>query len=107
MIATENSDAIDVPVYQLDEYLYANKIEYVDLVKIDVEGFEPNVIDGMQSYIKNEKIGAILIEFNNYWLEENGCSAKILYTRITELGFKSQSPLDLSRKLQNIFFTRK
>jgi FkbM family methyltransferase len=105
MVANQGGDPISVPVYQLDEYLTMNRIDHVNLIKIDVEGFEPNVIRGAQNYIKNKKIGAILVEFNHYWLTENGSSPSDLYTEIIEFGFRPQIPLDLNRDLQNIFFT--
>ncbi len=105
MVDNEEGDPIDVPVYRLDEYLTMNQIDCVDLIKIDVEGFEPNVIRGTQNYINNKKIAAILVEFNHYWLTENGSNPSGLYAEIIELGFTPQIPLNLNRELQNIFFT--
>lgn len=39
----------------LENYLKDNDINYIDLLKIDVEGYEFNVIKGLGSYIKNVK----------------------------------------------------
>ncbi len=56
-----------VPVVTLDEFVEIERIEQVDFVKIDVEGFEPQVLEGMKDVIKrfNPKI---LFEFNSFAL---------------------------------------
>ena len=56
-----------VPVVTLDKFVELERIEQVDFVKIDVEGFEPQVLEGMKGVIKrfNPKI---LFEFNSFAL---------------------------------------
>ncbi len=56
-----------VPVVTLDEFVEIERIEQVDFVKIDVEGFEPQVLEGMKEVIKrfNPKI---MFEFNSFAL---------------------------------------
>lgn len=39
MIANEGGSPISVPVRRLDDYLMEAKVDHVDLIKIDVEGF--------------------------------------------------------------------
>jgi FkbM family methyltransferase len=104
MVETPGCRSIEVPVYQLDKYLSTNQIDRVDLLKIDVEGFEPNAIEGGMDYIRNGKIGAILVELNDYWLNANGCSSHSLYMKITELGFQANTGFDPNKSLQNMFF---
>jgi hypothetical protein len=41
-----------------------NRIEYVNLLKIDTEGHEIEVIKGFLSFIKANKVNAIQFEFN-------------------------------------------
>jgi FkbM family methyltransferase len=96
---------INVEVFRLDKYLADNLIDCIDLIKIDVEGFEPNVIRGMSSFLKDKKVKAILIEFNQYWLNENNSSSRKLYDEIIDYGFNPVSPLNENLNLQNIFFT--
>ena len=45
----------------IDEYLNKNNINYIDLIKIDVEKYEPFVFEGMQETIKKYK-PTILVE---------------------------------------------
>lgn len=51
------------PVITIDEYCAARNIQRVDVVKIDVEGFEPNVYAGMRKTIKHNPSMRILMEF--------------------------------------------
>lgn len=90
--------SIDVSVRRLDEVVKGQ----IDFLKIDVEGFEPNVIRGTDM----SQVQALLCEFNNYWLEKNGTTSQGLYDEIVEHGFtphKKFRPIDF----QNILFTRK
>jgi FkbM family methyltransferase len=52
-----------VPVVSVDDYCAENKISHVDLVKIDVEGFEGPVYDGMRNTIKASKDMVLFLEF--------------------------------------------
>ncbi len=47
----------------LDFYCENNGIETIDFLKIDVEGFELNVLKGGARMLKNKKIGMIQFEF--------------------------------------------
>lgn len=41
-----SDDGVEVKVISLDEYCVLNNIEQVDFIKLDIEGAEPNCIDG-------------------------------------------------------------
>jgi FkbM family methyltransferase len=59
---SENAEnAIEVMVDKLDNVLQG---EMPALIKIDVEGFETEVINGAHEVLKNEKLKAIIIELN-------------------------------------------
>lgn len=51
-----------VPVITLDTYCLENGIDYIDILKIDVEGYEPYVIRGCKQLLENKKIGIIIFE---------------------------------------------
>ena len=53
-----------VQIIKLDDFLAEQKIEYVDLLKIDTEGNEYKVLLGAQDYLLNNRIAAIQFEFN-------------------------------------------
>jgi FkbM family methyltransferase len=106
MVPNGEGRPLNVAVYRLDDWLAEHEVTRVDLMKIDVEGFEPNVVRGAAEFIERGKVRAILCEFNKYWLEENGCSSPELYELLTGLGFISaQGRPDFELGVQNVLFT--
>jgi FkbM family methyltransferase len=65
--ATDEFDKIVVNTDTLDRY----KDEEIFLVKIDVEGGELDVLDGMDNLIVNNKVKNIVLEFNRNMLGAN------------------------------------
>lgn len=106
MIANEGGSPIKVPVLTLDEFLTENKIDHVDLMKVDVEGFEPNILKGAESYIRQGKVSAILCELNNFWLECNNSSSIHLHETLKELGYKTNEEFNPAIENQNLLFLR-
>jgi FkbM family methyltransferase len=66
-----NDQKIVVPVISLDAYCEENKIESIDFVKIDVEGFESEVFEGAKRVFKDIRPKFIQIEFNWHQLFRN------------------------------------
>jgi FkbM family methyltransferase len=62
---TPVSSHISVPVTTVADYMKENSIDHIDFMKIDVEGFEPNVIAGAKSVL--DKIDFIQFEFGGTW----------------------------------------
>lgn len=56
--------SVAVDVTTLDQYLDQHQIDFVDLLKIDVEGMEGAVLKGAAAAIANRRIAAIQLEFN-------------------------------------------
>ncbi len=53
--STRSEDTIHVKIIDIDTFIKENNINIqdIDLIKIDVEGYESNVIDGMKNLLKN------------------------------------------------------
>ena len=49
----------------LDNYISDNKINHIDLMKIDVEGNEYNIFRGAKDMFLNERVDVIQFEYNN------------------------------------------
>lgn len=58
------SEHCKVPVHRLDDVLERVGLDAMRLVKIDVEGFEPEVFRGAPRLLSNQRADAILFEFN-------------------------------------------
>lgn len=55
---------VKVPVGTVDDYCAENGIEHIDLLKIDVEGFELKVLRGASRMLGERRVGVIQFEFN-------------------------------------------
>lgn len=91
--ADENRPSeIVIKVATLDEYIAENKIEKVDVIKIDVEGFETNVIKGALNTLSKDK-PAMFIEVCDENLKRSNSSAIELIQLLEELNYKITQPL--------------
>jgi FkbM family methyltransferase len=48
----------------IDQFCIENNIDFIDFLKIDVEGHELEVLHGASQMINNKKIGVLQFEFN-------------------------------------------
>lgn len=53
---------VECEFMKLDSFVEENNISYIDLLKIDVQGAEFKVIEGANNFLKDKKIGCVLIE---------------------------------------------
>ncbi len=67
-IAATDAAAEVVPVIRIDTLVARERIERIDFIKIDTEGFEREVIKGMQETIRTHKPKYIQLEFNHLQL---------------------------------------
>ena len=65
-----SDNIIDVPIKKIDDFLDENKIEKVDFIRMDVEGYEGHIIKGMQKTLdKNNPM--LHIEVHRQFMSEN------------------------------------
>lgn len=55
---------VQVPVGTVDEYCTQSGIERIDLLKVDVEGFELKVLQGARRMLEEQRVDVIQFEFN-------------------------------------------
>ena len=54
-----------ITIQSLDEFVFNNKIHnQIDLIKIDIEGYEVKAIEGMKNLLINKRINTILIDYH-------------------------------------------
>ena len=80
----EHSEVITVPVIALDEEFESGK--QIDVIKIDVEGAEPLVFDGMQRILRENKDIKIFMEFAPTHLKRAGYDPEAFLKRIEDMG---------------------
>ena len=56
---------IDVPVHRLSDYAEKQSLTRVDFIKMDVEGFEPHVIEGGMALLRQTRPKVIILEENS------------------------------------------
>jgi FkbM family methyltransferase len=97
---TKKEDSIEVKVISADSLL--EETDCPSLIKIDVEGFETSVLNGMNEILKNVKLKAIIIELNGSGLRYGFDEMKI-HQKLLNLSFKAYNynPFTREIKLQN------
>lgn len=99
-VATENeTDTIDVEISTLD-YLLLTEPTPV-LLKIDVEGFETEVLNGAARTLSNKTLKAIIIELNGSG-QRYGYDDSQIHKKLIENGFKSYNYILKSKQLKEI-----
>jgi len=83
----------EVPVRTLDEICREHAVEHIDVLKIDVEGFEPFVIQGAAELFAAGRVGAGVMEINEFHLLRNGWSRQKVLALLTELDLEPYSLL--------------
>lgn len=77
---------VEVKARPLDALLRDNKIDTVDLIKIDVQGYEPKVIAGLRETITASPNLTLLTEFWPQGIDEAGEDANEFLQTLRELG---------------------
>jgi FkbM family methyltransferase len=105
-----NGEKIKRSVITLDEFCEQNQITGVDLMKIDVEGYEFKVLQGAQKLIETQR-PRICIELNEPCLLDTGTSGEEIFKFFKERNyemhaldaktglFKVQAPVEFYRYL--------
>ena len=76
------------PLITVDGFLRAREINKVDVVKIDVEGYEFKAIEGMKETIKSNPNIKIFMEFNEKFLKMAGTTPEDFIEYMKELGLR-------------------
>lgn len=69
-IETEKLDSVTVNAVTIDSYCKKNHIHNVDLIKMDIEGFEDKAYKGMRTIVKSSPLATMFIEFTRLSYED-------------------------------------
>jgi FkbM family methyltransferase len=87
ILATGGSLGEEVPTMRFDDYCSSAGLEYVALMKIDVEGAEMMVLEGATESLHAGSIGAIVIEVSDERLRSTGSSSTELIELLRGAGY--------------------
>ena len=90
--ASRTTDTIEVPVTTVDEVMRDEAIETVTLLKVDVEGFEPEVLRGAAAGLSSGAIQRIVFEYSPEFYRRRGVEDLTPVTFLQELGFELRLP---------------
>jgi FkbM family methyltransferase len=86
-LGDNSKEMVKVKVIKLDNFIAMHHIPKIDLVKIDVEGFELNVLKGAENIIKQHQ-PTLFIELDDNNLKQQGQSARELVEFVVNLGYQ-------------------
>lgn len=84
--------SIDVPLVSLDDYFAVG--QRVDLIKIDVQGYELSVLEGAKRVLKENRDIKIVMEFWPYGLTKASVAPNRVIELIHSLGFEIRTTRD-------------
>ncbi len=82
-----NIETVQLQQTSLDYFVDKNQIDHVDIIKIDVEGYEPIVLDGCIKTIKKFK-PLLYIEITPLWFKNIGRSSVELLNLLKTMGYE-------------------
>lgn len=77
---------ITVKSESLDEFLTRERVEKVDVIKMDIEGGEYSALKGMEQTLKQKEL-MLLLEFAPKWIEASGISPYNFLQYVADFGF--------------------
>ena len=93
------SDSTQVPVMTLDTFTENNNIKNIDIIKMDVQGAEPEILEHGTETLKNTRI--VLTELSLYDLYEKQCSFYDIEKTLIPLGFQLFDIAHISKNPMN------
>jgi FkbM family methyltransferase len=81
-------EVLEVPCVRLDDWQKTKSLSDRVLVKVDVEGHELHVLDGMREFLRERRLPPLFIESNAHCLNWDGATPEALRDRLLGLGYK-------------------
>ena len=103
------SDRVDtiVPALSFDTFCSEQAIDYIDFLKIDIEGAEYHAFLGMEHLLADKRTGTIVFEFSRWALGEDLKPFQELLTAVPEARFYAlghngeEIEIDINRQFEN------
>ncbi len=84
-----DAETVDVNIETIDKFLENDSHNVPNIMKVDVEGFELYLLEGMEKTIKNEELRTILIEVHHKLMDDLGIinGAKAIHDMLQNEGY--------------------
>jgi len=69
---------IEVPMLTLDDYCQRTKVNFINLLKLDSEGFELQGLQGARKLLEEQRIGACVLEFGQTTFDQGNSPRELL-----------------------------
>jgi FkbM family methyltransferase len=79
---------VTVPSTTLDSYAELHKVESIDLLKVDTQGYDLEVLRGAATLLTNKKVTLLLVEVNFVRLYEKQCSFAEIEEFLSARGYR-------------------
>lgn len=86
------SDSVPISTISLDEFCSQMNVDYIDLIKIDVQGNEPEVLAGAKRLIQTKALRTIFFELNWNHQDPNSCAASKSISMLESAGYQFADP---------------
>lgn len=107
LVPQPGARTVRVEVKPLDDILDELRVRHVDLMKVDVEGFEPSVLRGAEESLRAGRVAAVLIELNEPWLARAGSSGAEVRAMLEGFGFRDATGRPNDVRFENRLFVRR
>jgi len=72
----------------LERIFAESGIDHVDFVKVDVEGFEGDVVRYLVPHLRRQRVGTLFLDYHRSILERNGVDPRDIHQEIVSAGYR-------------------
>lgn len=106
-LGSERVDSVEVNCYSFDSIVTDEMLARTKLVKIDVEGYEMTVLNGMKKSMPKLQTAKFILEINSAFLQKAGGSVEMVYDFFSSYGFTPQKGLSTRTYDETFFYDNK
>lgn len=98
VLADRDSPEINIETTRIDDWLLTNGHAQIDVIKIDVEGAEPFVLEGLANSIRNSGKLNMFVEVKPSALQAAGYSVQTFLDLLSSYGFEQVLQIDEEKR---------
>jgi FkbM family methyltransferase len=87
-MAGDEGTGTPVAVRTLDHCISEWHLDRIDLLKIDVDGYETQILEGASNALRSGVVRNIIIELNEFWLQRTNSSSAAVRATLRSAGFR-------------------